>query len=474
MAPHFCVNRWVTVLQGSGRELAIISVPGGKVRTGLTARILRSSGLTILSFGTQQVIRFGSNLILARLLFPEAFGTMALVTVLLIGLTMLSDMGVQPAIQSSARGDEPDFLNTAWTLNLIRAVVLFAIACALAWPMSWFYREPLLAQLIPVAAISLLILSLEPTRAESASRHMLLGRVTLLELSAQVFSVVAMLLLAWATQSIWALVAGNLVAALARTCLAWVTLPGIVNRPHLDRESMRELLHYGRWIFFSTMAGFLVLQSDKLILGRFLTMEELGLYNIGFFLAGFPLMLGQQLVQRLMIPIYRASPPRESRENFLRLRRIRFVLSGFLMAAVTPLAFGGIWVVGMLYDPRYAASGAVTMIVCLALMPQMLGLTYDQVALASGDSRGFFTMNAVRAVLLVTLLLVLVPRLGIPGAPLALVSTTLLSYPLQVRLARRHGAWDGVHDAVMYGLAALVAAVVLGVFHAELMAVFQR
>ena len=433
---------------------------------------MRSSMFTILGFGAQQAIRFGSNLILARLLFPEAFGTMALVTVLLVGLTMLSDLGIQPAIQSSKRGDDPDFLNTAWTLNMIRAGMLFAAACALAWPFSWFYEEPLLLQMIPVAALSLLLLAMEPTRAETASRHMLLGRVTLLEITAQIISVTAMLILAWATQSIWALVIGNLVAAGARAGLAWLMLPGIVNRLHLDRESAHELIHYGRWIFFSTVAGFLVLQSDKLILGRYLSMEQLGLYNIGFFLAGFPLMLGQLLVQRLMIPIYRASPPSESRENFLHLRRIRFMLSAMLIGGVAPLALGGVYIVDLLYDSRYAASGAVTMIVSLALLPQMLGLTYDQVTLASGDSRGFFTLNATRAALLVALLMVLVPNLGIPGAPIAMASTTLLSYPLQVRLARKYGAWDGLHDAVMAGASALLLLAVLAVHGDRLATVF--
>ncbi|WP_068299068.1 oligosaccharide flippase family protein [Pararhodobacter sp. CCB-MM2] len=438
----------------------------------LTSRIMRSSMFTIGGFGVQQVVRFGSNLILARLLFPEAFGTMALVTVLLVGLTMLSDLGIQPAIQSSKRGDDPDFLNTAWTLNMIRAVLLFLAACLLAYPMSVFYDEPVLFQLVPVAAVSMLILALEPTRAESASRHMLLGRVTLLEVLAQVISVSFMLVLAWITQSIWALVIGNLVNAAARAGLAWVILPGINNRLHYDRESAKELVHYGRWIFFSTVAGFLVLQSDKLILGRFLSMEELGLYNIGYFLAGFPLMLGQLLVQRLMIPIYRASPPSESRENFLHLRRIRFMLSGLLIAGVTPLALGGVYIVDLLYDSRYASSGAVTTIVSMALLPQMLGLTYDQVTLASGDSRGFFTLNATRAVLLVSLLLVLVPMLGIPGAPLAMAATTLLSYPLQVRLARKYGAWDVLHDALMAGLAVILLGVTVLIHRADLAAIF--
>lgn len=446
----------------------MIEKPGNS----LTSRIMRSSMFTIMGFGLQQAIRFGSNLVLARLLFPEAFGTMALVTVLLVGLTMLSDLGIQPAIQSSKRGDDPAFLNTAWTLNMIRAGILFAAACALAWPVAWFYEEPILSQLIPVAALSLPLLALEPTRAETASRHMLLGRLTLLEVTAQIISITAMLILAWATQSIWALVIGNLVAAAARAGLAWVMLPGIVNRIQLDRDCAHELIHYGRWIFFSTVAGFLVLQSDKLILGGYLSMEQLGLYNIGFFLAGFPLMLGQLLVQRLMIPIYRSSPPSESRENFLHLRKIRFMLSGLLIAGVAPLALGGVYIVDLLYDSRYAASGAVTVMVSMALLPQMLGLTYDQVTLASGDSRGFFTLNATRATLLVALLLILVPMLGIPGAPIAMASTALLSYPLQVRLARKYGAWDALHDAVMAAVALVLLTVVLTVHGDQLSVIF--
>lgn len=439
---------------------------------GIMTRILRSSGFMILGFGMQQIIRFGSNLILARLLFPEAFGTMALVTVLLIGLTMLSDMGISPAIQSSKRGDEPAFLNTAWTLNLIRAVVLFIAACALAWPMAWFYDEPALFDLIPVAALSLLILALEPTRAETASRHLLMGRVTLMELATQVISVGFMLVMAWITQSIWALVFGNLVSAAARTILAWVMLPGISNRPMIERASASELIHYGRWIFFSTMAGFLVMQSDKLILGHFLTMEQLGLYNIGYFLAGFPLMMGQMLVTRLMIPIYRANPPAESPENFARLRRIRFMLSALMIAAVIPLALGGHWIVEFLYDDRYLTSGAVTMLVSLAILPQMLGLSYDQVALASGDSRGFFRLTATRAAFLVAGLLLLVPALGVPGGAAAMALMAILSYPMQVSLARRHGAWDPLHDAVSASAALLLIGVTLGIHHATILQAF--
>jgi O-antigen/teichoic acid export membrane protein len=437
--------------------------------SGLSRRVLRGSVITMLGFGGAQAIRLAGNLILARLLFPEAFGIMALVTVLLVGLAMLSDLGLAPAIQGSARGDDPDFLNTAWTLNLIRGGILFVAGCALAWPMAVFYDEPLLVQVVPVACISLLILSLEPTRTDTAERHLNLGWITMLELASQTAALVAMVALALLTGSIWALVAGSLVAALVRVALAWTVLPGIVNRPRLERPAMAELIHFGKWIFLSTVAGFLVQQADKLVLGRYLTMTELGLYNIGFFLASFPLMLGTTLVVRLMIPVYRESPPQDSAANFARLRRIRVSLSLSLMGMMAPLVLAGPWLVDLLYDDRYTASGAVVVLIGLALMPQLVTVAYDRAALAKGDSRGFFVVNGVRAAVMVGLLALLVPGQGISGAAVALVASALMTYPLQVKLAQRHGAWDGLHDLGAFALIAVLALVAFAM-HGDLLA----
>ena len=75
--------------------------------SGLRARALRGSVLTVGGFGASQIFRLASNLILTRLLFPEAFGMMALIMVFLQGLAMFSDVGTGPAIMQSKRGDDP-------------------------------------------------------------------------------------------------------------------------------------------------------------------------------------------------------------------------------------------------------------------------------------------------------------------------------------------------------------------------------
>ena len=87
---------------------------------GLKARAIKGSAWTVGGFGFEKILQLVSNLILARLLFPGAFGLMALVNVVLVGLAMFSDVGVVPAVVQDKRGEDPSFLNTAWTIQIIR------------------------------------------------------------------------------------------------------------------------------------------------------------------------------------------------------------------------------------------------------------------------------------------------------------------------------------------------------------------
>lgn len=436
---------------------------------GLAARIMRGSFVTVLGFGGAQFLRLASNLVLTRLLVPEAFGLMTLVTLLIMGLKLFSDIGIGQSILRSPRGDDQLFLDTAWSLDLIRGVILAVIACALAVPMANFYEIPQLTQIIPVIATVLIIGGLEPTRVDSAARHLLLGRITAFELFSQFCGIVVMVALAVLTRSVWSLVIGQIFASAVRLALMMRGLPGEPNRFRIDRSSVHELLGFGAWIFVSTVAGYVVSQGDKLVLSKFLSLDMLGVYNIGYFLAAVPVMLGATLVGRLMIPIYRESPPVQSRENFMRLRRFRFMLSGGLVAMGLVLALIGVWLVNLLYDPRYAAAGAVLVLLALAFMPQLITQTYDQIALAVGDSRIFCVVSVIRGLLMLASVSIGAALLGLTGAILGQAVAYLLSYPIIAWLARRYGAWDGTHDAVMAAIALIGAGLALWL-HADAIA----
>jgi O-antigen/teichoic acid export membrane protein len=424
-------------------------------------RALRGSAITAASYAAAQALRLASNLILARLLFPEAFGLMALVSVVLVGLQMFSDMGLSPAIARSARGDDPDFLDTAWTLQIARGAVLWLGATALAWPVATFYAAPDLALLIPVAALSLLIGGFNPTRIETANRHLLLGRVTALDLASQAIGIVAMVAMAMASGSVWALVIGSVVGAVARLALMTLGLPGRSNRLQWDAVAGRELVHFGKWILLSTVCGFVLSQGDRLILGAWLSLEQLGIYNIGYFLASFPWLLGGAVTMRIMIPLYRDDPPGTKAANAPRVRRMRMVMTFGLLTLLAALALFGVPLIGLLYDARYAGAGAIVVLVACAQMPAVIGMTYDQAALAAGDSRTFFWVLLAKALLQTAAFLTGVQMAGLAGALAGQGIALLLAHPLIVWLARRHQVWDAAHDLAGAIYAALAVALAL-------------
>ena len=425
--------------------------------TGLFARAMRGSALTAGSYAITQVMRLGSNLILTRLLFPEAFGLMALVSVVLVGLAMFSDVGVGPAISQHRRGDERVFLDTAFTINVVRGGLLWVLTCALAYPMAVLYAAPDLIGLLPVAGVTLLISGFNPTRIDTANRHLMLGRVTLLDLIAQIIGIAAMVALAFALKSVWALVIGAIIGSAVKLMIISWLLPGPANSFRWDKDAGRDLIHFGKWIFLSTACGFLLSQGDKAIFGAYLSLQELGVYNIGYFLASFPVLLAGAVVGRIMIPLYRDHPPSASAANFTKMRRLRFGVTGGTLILLAVLALVGVALVGVMYDARYAGAGAIVVAIACVQMPGVIGMTYDQSALAAGDSRTYFGLMALKATVQTGAFLIGVAQGGLLGALLAQAIALVVLHPAIVLLARKHRAWDPLHDAVFFAAAAALA-----------------
>ncbi len=438
---------------------------------GIGARVVRSSVSIALGNGASQALRLVSNLVLSRLLFPEAFGLMALVSVFVVGLTMLSDAGTGPSIMRHERGDDPRFLDTAWSIQVVRGVFLWLLTIAMAHPIAWFYDEPLLAQLLPVAGISLLINGLTPTRNDVYHRHLKVTRVMLLDLGSQAVSTAAMMVLAWWLASVWALVFATILGAATRVVVLHACLDGHVNRFRISREDAVELVTFGRWIFLSSIAGFLVFQGDKAILGAYLSVAALGIYNIGYFIGSFAAQLTDVVQIKVLVPLYRQSNPAKSDDDARLVHRLRLLLSGGGLALLGLFAIGGPLIIELLYDVRYDSAG---MIVILVACTQMMGLAskvYDQAALAYGDSRGFFIVLVVRAAAQTLLLWAGAETFGVAGALIGQGVALLVGHVGSIVLARKHNSWDPLHDFVIIGGAFVLTAGAL-LLHRDALTIF--
>ncbi len=438
----------------------IKSLMGG---SDLNARLSRSTLFSILGFGAENALRLGGNLILTRILFPEAFGLMALVMVVMGGLAMFSDLGLRPSIIQNERGSDPAFLNTAWTIQIIRGVLLFIVTWAVATPVAAFYGDPRLAEMLPFAALIPLITGFASTRLATVNRDLQIGRLTMLTVGTQTAGLIVTILLALWLKSVWALVLGTLVPPLLQAVLSHIILPGNRDRLQFEWAAARQMLGFGAYIFLATIAGFLVNQGDRAILGKFVSLEELALYNIAFFLATVPILLTRKLTEVVIFPLYARNPPAESLENRQNVIKARWAITGLAMMIAFSFAVVGNWLVVLLYDARYEAAGPIMVLIAVAHLPAIITASYDHLALAAGDSRRFAIMVICMAIIRVAILLVATINFGVVGAALAALPAVLLHYPILISLTRRYKGWAVSHDVTYLGLSAVIAAVVVWV-----------
>jgi O-antigen/teichoic acid export membrane protein len=366
----------------------------------LKTRALQSSAWTLGGFGASRGLRLVNHLILAWLLTPQIFGLMALVKVFMQGLGMFSDIGIGPSIIQNKRGGDPAFLNTAWTIQIIRGFTLWIITCILAGPFAWWYAQsdPVasqLAYLLPVAALVAVIEGFNSTALFTLNKELRLGRVTLLELGTQVVSLSVMIVWALLQPTVWAMVAGGLAGSLARMIASHFIVPGHRLRLQWDRESRRELFKFGRWIFLSTMFTFLALNLDKLVLGKILTLAELGLYGIALVFAKAALDVASRLGSAVMFPVYSKYQDQPGRlmEVALKARGIVLWVGAAVcicFAIAAPLFFETLW------DPRYFEAGTIAQWIALYMWMRIILHSMDRIPLALGISRALFFANAIQ------------------------------------------------------------------------------
>jgi O-antigen/teichoic acid export membrane protein len=384
-------------------------------KPGLRAILLRGSAYEMIGYGASQVIRFGSNLILSHLLFPEAFGLAALVNILNQGLVMLSDVGLPTVVIQSERGDDQRFLNTAFTWQAGRAVGLFVAATACAYPMSLFYDEPALMRLIPFGALSVLFLGLRSTGYYTMRRRLNLAPLMMIELGSQVAAVAIMVPWALIHPSVWALVAGTVMSSAAATIGSHMLKVGYRNKFEWDRESVKSITEFGKWVAGSSMLTFASQQGDRLLLGRYLGAGKLGVYSISVFLSS---ALGEAIT-RITTGVFFPAYSRVREDGTERLKQVfyrtRLAVDAIVLPLLGGLAVLGPWVVHLLYDNRYEEAGWMLRILTIRVAISSLSAPAQFCLFAIGQSRYGFFLNLARAVAMVVMVPVGYAKLGVLG-----------------------------------------------------------
>jgi O-antigen/teichoic acid export membrane protein len=352
----------------------------------IKALAMRGAIWTMASYGMSMALRFGSSLLLTRLLLPDVYGLMALVYVLLTGLCLFSDIGLGVSIVQNECGDDPAFFNTVWTIQIIRGICLWVVSCLFAWPMATFYAEPQLLILIPVMGLTAIISGFDSTALATLSRHMVLGKLAIFELGVQVTSMTVTIVWAYFNPTVWALVAGGLISGLVHLIWGHRIDRKYTNRLAWDRDAAKSILSFGKWIFITTVLHFFVSQSDRLILGKLVSLETLGIYGIAFTLADIPRQIIMSLCNKVIFPSIAKMTdlPRETlRVKILGKRK--YILMALAVGLSLLIGFGD-RIIFLLYRSNYHEAGWMMPIIALGLWHTSLYSSMSPCLLALGKS----------------------------------------------------------------------------------------
>lgn len=393
-------------------------------------KAFEAASFVVVGFGLSQGIRLAGNIILTRLLVPEIFGIIMLARVFYIGLGLFSDVGLEPAIIRSSRAKETAFLNTAWTIQIIRSVILAFLSACIAYPASLIYKEPSLLYIIPLIGLISVPDGCRSTSLSLMNRDLQQKTLTIMELAVQICSLAVMVGTALVFRNIWALLAGDLVAAVMRTLWSHFLNKDRPNRWVLERAAVSELLNFGKWIMLSTALMFLASQADRFMLGKLFTMTWFGVYGIAVNLAELPKQILNRLNGKVIYPLIVKYADLSRDELRTRISKAR---GGLLLAIAALLALFGSFgdvAIDILYDERYQAAAWILPMLVFGMWPLILLSTVEGSLLAIGKPMYSTLGNLAKFVYMVIFIPISYKLGGEFGVIVAIAFNDLPSYLL--------------------------------------------
>lgn len=413
---------------------------------------IKGTLISLAGFGSQKLIQLASSLILTRLLFPEAFGLMTLATVFLTGIGMLSDFGIKQSIIQNSDGTDTDFLNTAWTMSVIRGLLIAGFICLIAYPVSLLYQQPLLFPLLGFLSLNAVFQGFNSVAIATQSRDLKFVRVVGIELFTAVISVVVTVSCALVWSSVWTLAIGSLAGSLFQMTMSHFILPCHKLRLTIDTRHMCSILHYGKWILFATLVSFIAIHGLPLIQGWFVSAEVLGLISIATTLAIAPRELLIKIIGSVAFPVF-ARIVRESPGQLCAVvGKTRTITNSVGIILFITLSVVAEPLISIMYDSRYHEAGLYLSILAVNGAIGFLPDLYQNVQLARGKSNLHFYVMLSAAIFRSLGMIVGFNMGGVIGMLLGLCCGSLVTYCVSALLAYKAKFLCGYTDIVSIGV----------------------
>lgn len=406
-----------------------------------------SAGWVTGAFILQQILRLGTSILLAWLLAPGLLGTMVLINTLRTGVELLTDVGLGQSIVSNPRGNEPAFYNTAWTIQIARGVALTIIALALSIPVAELYDNAALRYLLPWVAPIFIITGVMSTSRFLLQKRMEARKVANFDLGVSVAGSAVQIALAAYSPTIWALIWGLLLSTSIAVMASFYIIDWRDHKIMWDKDAAKSILHFGKWIFASTLIYFFATNFDRLYFANAVPLALLGVYGIARTFSETGMMLFQRISNLLIFPKISASALRgaDLRRSIgpTRMILILFIATGLAIGIAVADAF-----IYTVYDERYHAAGFFLTVLLVGTWFSTLATISDSMLMGVGKPSGVAFSNGAKLGVIVALLPYLLANYGINAALAVFVLAEVVRYVVLAWQKRMQGIGFAQQDII--------------------------
>lgn len=377
-----------------------------------------------------QGVGFIVNIVLARLLCPEDYGLISLITIFLAVSSVFIDSGFGTALIQKKDADNIDF-STVFYFNIAISLILYLLLYIVSPYISKFYNEPILIPIIRVMSLSLIISAINNIQRAYVSKTMQFKLFFYSTLVGTILSGFVGVAMAYMRFGVWAIVAQQLFNTLVDTIVLWFTVKW---RPQLvfSMERLKGLFSFGWKLLASSLLDTLYNNIYGLLIGKIYNPSLLGLYNRG---NQFPNLIVNNIngpIQSVLLPAL--SEEQNNKERLKAMVRRSIVTSSFI---IYPIMIGMAAIakpmVTILLGEQWLGCVFFLQISCITLAFWPIHTANLQAINAVGRSDIFLKLEIIKKVLGISVLVISIPFgisvMVIGRACLGFVSTIINAFP---------------------------------------------
>lgn len=349
-----------------------------------------------------QFVSFVVSVILARMLAPELYGTIALINVFTNIMQVFVDSGLGSALIQKKEADDLDF-STVFYTNVVFCNIMYFILFLCSPLIARFYNNTSLIPLIRVLGITLLISGVKNIQHAYVAKNMIFKKFFFSTLGGTItaaFVGIAMAILGYGT---WALVAQQIVNVAMDTIILWITVRWYPKKM-FSFKRLRVLFSYGWKLLASSLIDIMYNSSRQLIIGKLYSSSDLAYYNKGRQLPDYIITNINSSMNSVLLPAM--SNVQEDFQNIKHMTRKTIRVSVYTMAPLMmELAFTADSVIRLILTDKWIACVPYLRIFCITFMFWPIHTANLNAIKAMGRSDLFLKLEIIKKCIGIVLLL---------------------------------------------------------------------